>query len=170
MKNWKSFLIAVLGFFTLSGMVFFSSCEKDPCLELSCQNGGNCSDGYCQCPTGYEGTECDITFASKFVGIYPGIMQCGNDPATPDSVIIELVNIPDEVRVSIGSSNPALQNLTGKVNANEATFNTQAEDGSNIHIYFTLNGSQISLYLGTVSEAQDTGRTCFFSGSRLITE
>ena len=35
-----------------------SSCEKDPCEGIICENGGNCVSGMCDCPNNYEGAFC----------------------------------------------------------------------------------------------------------------
>ena len=58
-------LIVLLFIVALSSSVFYlSSCKKDPCKGVTCQNGGtavssgnNCS---CNCAKGYEGTNCEI--------------------------------------------------------------------------------------------------------------
>src|SRR5690606_27327026 len=86
MNNWKSILMAMAGFFAISGMVVLSSCEQDPCTDLLCQNNAACVDGHCQCPTGYEGAECSITSASRFVGSYEGIVRCDQHSAKVDTV------------------------------------------------------------------------------------
>ena len=72
MKSLKSLLIASVSFFGISALLLSSSCEQDPCLDLDCKQGASCSEGFCQCPVGYEGAECDITSASRFVGRYVG--------------------------------------------------------------------------------------------------
>ena len=33
---------------------------KDPCKDIVCNNGGDCLNGTCYCPTGYSGTHCEI--------------------------------------------------------------------------------------------------------------
>lgn len=39
-------------------MLTFNACEKDPCSDVPCLNGGICNNGSCDCPTGYSGTNC----------------------------------------------------------------------------------------------------------------
>lgn len=35
-----------------------SSCNK--CKDVSCENGGECEDGVCECPIGFSGENCEI--------------------------------------------------------------------------------------------------------------
>ena len=39
-------------------VISLCSCLKDPCEGTSCQNGGVCMDGSCNCPVGYTGSNC----------------------------------------------------------------------------------------------------------------
>lgn len=65
-KIWKLLLFC--------GLVFFS-CAKDPCEEVSCQNGGNCIDGICECPDGFEGPFCEILDSQQHYGSYSADYQ-----------------------------------------------------------------------------------------------
>lgn len=52
-----------LAFYTLLSCLLafsfsFESCTKNPCDGVICLNGGQCSNGTCQCPSGYSGTQC----------------------------------------------------------------------------------------------------------------
>lgn len=45
--------------FLLALAVGFTSCkDDDPCGGISCLNGGTCANGACNCPTGFEGSDC----------------------------------------------------------------------------------------------------------------
>jgi hypothetical protein len=68
MKSFKQ--IALSAFLTISafGAVVYTSCNKDECKDVVCQNGGTCSEGKCTCPTGYDGTNCETKSRDKFVG------------------------------------------------------------------------------------------------------
>lgn len=43
----------------------------DNCKDVEC-NTGICVDGTCECPDGYEGTNCEIQWSAKFAGTYTG--------------------------------------------------------------------------------------------------
>ena len=67
MKSIKN--IALSAFLTVSafGAVLYTSCTKDECKDVVCQNGGTCSEGTCTCSTGYEGTNCETASRTKFI-------------------------------------------------------------------------------------------------------
>ena len=60
--------IVLTAFLTLGvfGVVLYTSCTKDPCKNVVCQNGGTCSGGNCTCVPGYEGTSCETLSQTKF--------------------------------------------------------------------------------------------------------
>ncbi len=42
--------------------VIYTSCNKDACKGVTCQNGAtNCIGGTCQCPAGYSGNFCELS-------------------------------------------------------------------------------------------------------------
>lgn len=53
MKNLIKMLMAV----TVAAFIF-TGCVEDTCDTLICQNGGVCINDACDCPEGFEGTEC----------------------------------------------------------------------------------------------------------------
>ncbi len=56
--------------FLFSLFLFLISCSKsDPCEGVVCKNGGNCSDGTCVCPLGFEGTLCETESLPKAVNV-----------------------------------------------------------------------------------------------------
>lgn len=55
---------------SLTLFFLFSACsKKDPCEGVTCQNGGICTDGTCQCPSGFEGQFCETASLPKAVNI-----------------------------------------------------------------------------------------------------
>jgi len=86
----------------LFGALTLQSCKKDPCKNVTCQNGGTCQDGNCRCSLPWEGSKCEVDARDKFVGSWRGTAQCqgGGGPeedvlsitkssTTPDRIIIE---------------------------------------------------------------------------------
>lgn len=72
MKSLKH--IALGSFLALStfGVTLYSSCSKDKCKDVVCQNGGTCAEGICTCATGYTGTNCETIYRTSFANTYKG--------------------------------------------------------------------------------------------------
>lgn len=92
MKFWKHTLIAAATFLGVATTLVYTSCEKDSCLDLKCLNGGTCTDGYCRCPSGYEGPTCNERIVDKFLGTYVGDTKCVSD-TTEFPAIIDTVRV-----------------------------------------------------------------------------
>lgn len=59
----KRFTFALSIIVLLFCIVIYSACTKTPsdtCENLSCLNGGTCTNGKCVCPTGFIGTNCEL--------------------------------------------------------------------------------------------------------------
>lgn len=81
-------LVALSSFsFLVLIAIVFSSCEKQeqnfgpttyykPCEDVICLNGGICYDGNCECPTGFEGSKCEMRSIDKFIGTYEAFDDC----------------------------------------------------------------------------------------------
>lgn len=52
----------------------YQSCIKDGCSKILC-NTGVCVSGKCACPTGYEGSNCELLWSSKFSGMWHNAEQ-----------------------------------------------------------------------------------------------
>ncbi len=59
MKLTRSIIATAIITLLAMGAVLYTSCTKDRCAKLACQNGGACVNGYCSCPTGFEGDHCE---------------------------------------------------------------------------------------------------------------
>lgn len=47
--------------FVLLAVLLAAACKKDdPCDGITCVNGGTCANGSCNCPTGFEGSDCSL--------------------------------------------------------------------------------------------------------------
>src|SRR4051812_8962853 len=95
MKFWKHTLLSAVAFLGIASTVLYTSCEKGSCTDLRCKNGGSCAEGFCRCPTGYEGAECEIKTTSRFVGIYYGYTHCDQDPSLLDTMEVYMKSEPN---------------------------------------------------------------------------
>lgn len=50
----------------------FDSCQKDPCSSVVCYNGGVCVSGFCDCPPGYSGDQCQTADPCYNITCYNG--------------------------------------------------------------------------------------------------
>jgi hypothetical protein len=79
--------LLTLGAFTT---ITYTSCNKDECKDVVCQNGGTCNaeTGACVCSVGYEGTNCETKSNAKFVGVWAVTETCGSATSDPYQVTI----------------------------------------------------------------------------------
>lgn len=164
MKRWKLSVLSLSLTLTAFGFVLFGSCETDPCTQLSCKNGSACTEGYCRCPTGYEGAECEIKTAQKFIGVFIGYNHCDDYPAMNDTLDVYQVAEPNVLEFHLRHNNPtglyrgtAVGNRieVPDVESNGNTIKAQAViDHDDINVIFTIGSGP-----GNISE-------CVFSGHR----
>ena len=137
----------------LFGALTLQSCKKDPCKNVTCQNGGTCQDGNCRCSLPWEGSKCEVDAREKFVGSWRGTINCGDRPRqvtisitksnTPTRIIID-----GEVRGELTSSSAFdIPNQTFDIDGTSAT----------IYGSGSLNGNQLTLtYVVTIEGAAIT--------------
>lgn len=66
--------IALGAFLTIGtfAAVLYTSCSKDACKGVTCNNGGTCSGGNCTCVAGYYGSSCDSIYRNEYTNTYKG--------------------------------------------------------------------------------------------------
>jgi hypothetical protein len=106
MKRWKLSLLTLSLFATISALVLLSACEQDPCTELKCKNGSACTEGFCRCPTGYEGAECEFKTSWRLLGTFVGYNHCDDQPALNDTLDVRQVAEPNVVEFNYRHNNP----------------------------------------------------------------
>ncbi|MEM7655930.1 MAG: calcium-binding EGF-like domain-containing protein [Bacteroidota bacterium] len=80
-KNlWCSFPLLLL-------VVLVSACQ-DPCTQTTCENGGTCLEGNCQCEVGYEGNNCELEIRAPLLGHYQLQQSCNSSEVAPYSCAI----------------------------------------------------------------------------------
>lgn len=170
MKNWKTLLLTVFSFFAIGSMVVFNSCEKEPCMVLKCENGGACSNGFCQCPVGWEGAECTIPASSRFLGKWKGDLRCDNFPMYEVDVTVLLKESPNRIQVKLPFGNTSVLIFEGEARTPETHFVTHVDDDVDIHAYVRVDGDMMWVYLETIDKKITNRQICRFSGGRLTYE
>lgn len=66
----KSIIISAFGVAGIFTSVAVSSCNDDPCKAIICSYGGTCVEGDCICPSGYEGTHCEVVTRERYKGVW----------------------------------------------------------------------------------------------------
>ena len=122
MKVWKTILLTATFFVAFAGILLYSSCEKNPCDNVSCEHGGSCNNGACYCPTGYEGPTCGMKSTSRFTGYYPGFSSCNNGAEIIDTLFIT-GDIPNQaLTVKITQKTQPGVVLYGTISTNQTTY------------------------------------------------
>jgi len=151
MKNLKHLVFAILAVTTFS----LASCKKDPCKDKTCQNGGACVDGTCNCATGYSGANCETENRAKFRSTYNVNESCSssgnftyqitisNSSTGADKVLISNFGGYGETVTATASGN-SLNVATQQVNAggNSLTFSGSGQLSGNIlTINYNISGA-----------------------------
>ena len=144
--------IALAAILTLSvfGTVLYTSCSKDPCKGVTCNNGGTCNSGNCTCVTGYFGSSCDSIYRNTYANTYKGNgVDNGTPPATYTGWYM-VFTAPASVGVT--QMNLVLQdNTTAPVVSLPITLTTIASSSSIFTITSTVASGYTYTGTGTVS-------------------
>jgi hypothetical protein len=138
----------------LFGALTLQSCKKDPCKNVSCQNGGTCQDGNCRCSLPWEGSKCEVDARDKFVGSWRGTTNCGGGPEEDVFSITKSGTTPKRILID--------NDIYGELTSS-STFDIPTQtvnlDGTAVTVSGrgNLNGNQLTLtYVVTVQGAAIT--------------
>lgn len=81
MKLFRQIALSALVTVGIFSAVLYTSCSKDACKGVTCNNGGTCSGGTCTCTTGYKGVHCDTTWNAAIIASY-SISETCTPPTT----------------------------------------------------------------------------------------
>lgn len=128
-------------------LLFFTQCRRDPCKDITCNNGGTCFEGICQCPEEISGSYCEFTEAQEpcstliecLEGSYLAYDQnCwpnGNDlynvtisQATNDCLIVATFDTLYKNVININNIGNTNQNIYALLNGIQLTIPIQAID------------------------------------------
>lgn len=153
MKSFKHIALTALLTAGSFGAVLYTSCNKDACKDVVCQNSGTCSDGKCTCVTGYTGTNCETIYRAGYANTYKGN---GTDnlggtynnfkmifAATGTDVTKMTLTIQDATSASAGV--PDLPIVLSNFSATSSTFTITSTSQTSGGVTYTYTGS------GTIS-------------------
>lgn len=137
MKLFKNVIItAALTLGTFGLIMGLPSCSKKDKCNITCNNGGVCVDGTCQCPSGYEGSDCSILARTKFKGMFNAIDECvitdRNNASLNYTIFIMDGPVTEPTKVivkGLGNVDDATIELSGTVKGNQITIDQQVIDG-----------------------------------------
>ncbi len=72
MKSLRNIALSAIMTIGAFSAITYTSCNKDECKDVVCQNGGTCVSGKCSCPYAYEGTNCETQVRTKYYNTYRG--------------------------------------------------------------------------------------------------
>ncbi len=167
MRSIKHIALSAVLTFSAFGAVMYTSCSKDECKDVVCQNGGTCAEGKCTCTTGYEGTNCETKSRDKFVGTYTGTEICstGNDTysvvvtANSDAIKLTMTGLYNDPSAPY----TAICTMTGT-----DAFSFSGSSSASAAIVFsgtgTLSGNQLKIVY-TVTNGVTTN-SCTYTGTK----
>jgi len=151
MKSIKHIVLAAFVTLGVFSAVLYTSCTKDACKDVTCNNGGTCSGGNCTCVTGYFGTSCDSVYRNGYVGTYKGN---GVDNGTPPNTYTGYYMVFTNVGSSVTAMQMVLQtNTTAPFVSVPITLTTIASTSSVFTITSTSAGGYTYTGTGTVSNS-----------------
>ena len=117
-KSVKLILLSALGAVSIFSTFGLSSCKRDKCKTVACQNKSSCDEetGGCNCAPGYEGSMCEVTTRNKYTGTWNVEEQGSISPRAEYIVAIENSMLMGSTAADVQITN--LNNATfGRVNA-----------------------------------------------------
>jgi len=110
--------------------VFYTSCNKDECKDVVCQNLGTCVSGICNCAIGYEGTSCETESRTKFIKTWNANDQIGATNLVYTVSVGNGTNVTNVIISNAFSDDFFSNTINATVDGNTITIPDQQPDGS----------------------------------------
>jgi hypothetical protein len=144
MKSLKQIAFGLILTVSAFGATLYTSCNKDKCKDVVCQNGGTCSEGNCSCATGYEGTNCETKETAKFVKSWTAADKTATGASVPayTAIIVAGTDVTG-VKISHFSGNNSLgssyfvNDVIASVSGTTITIASQSPDNDK----YTVSGT-----------------------------
>ena len=126
----KTTVLSALSAILVFGSITYTSCKRDKCKEITCSFDATCVEGQCYCATGYEGTQCEKTIRTKFVGVW-SVTESGTQTLTAEYPIeIEGAPAINQVRIyNFNNTIPQEYFVTGTVSDDTLYIDRQSVNG-----------------------------------------
>jgi hypothetical protein len=114
----------------------FVGCNPDACKDVVCANGGNCTEGTCNCASGFEGTLCATKSNEKFVNAAGWkVVEDGTLSASSNYTVLITANstIPNGIYIS-KVWNTFTNTTNATVNGNNITIPRQQPDNDGFYV------------------------------------
>jgi hypothetical protein len=161
MKKFK--LLSLATALTL-GLASLNSCTEDKCKDVTCDNGGACVDGTCECADGYEGTTCQTETRTAFIGNYSvtsGTVTCpvsGNGNISQGTPVVISTSSSSVLKVSIVFAGIS---LTGTVNGSNVTLDQVTLNNLTYSGSGSVSGNTLTMSIN--EQDPSVGETCVYS-------
>jgi hypothetical protein len=169
----KNILLTTSAFFAAACLIM--ACTKDTplkyngtiiekCLNVVCYNGGTCVDGLCQCPEGFEGSDCKSLWNSRYVGTYDAFDECAPG-ASYVVTVAPLVNKANGIVLRNIGSVCLQQELVADITKEKTNIVVPLQKACN-NLYIsgtgsqTNNGSFINMWLTARDTVLHTSQYC----------
>jgi len=141
MKSIRNIAFAAIMTIGAFSAVTYTSCNKDECKDVVCQNGGTCNDGNCACATGYEGTTCGEEVRAKVLKTWTAKDTDVSDNSslpTYSAIISKGTGVTD-VLISKLSDSYFTKDVKGTITGTTVTIPSQTPDNDNYKVEGTLS-------------------------------
>jgi hypothetical protein len=134
-------------------LFIFTSCEKDPCKDVTCENSGTpTEDGdacKCVCASGYSGNKCENEKRASYTGTYllSGTDSDGDTYTNLNTVVANSAQGVLKMNVTLGGSITFTISLSSDNSANSFTVDQSVSGGFTYTGTGSFNGNVMSLTL-----------------------
>lgn len=143
MKLFRQIALSAMVTVGVFGAIIYTSCTKDACKDVVCNNGGTCSGGTCTCAIGYKGLHCDTANNYALLATYSVTETC-TPPVTGNTYNCTIAN---------STTNPNAGFTISNFGNSGATLNGTIDASGNI----TIPAQTASGVTVTISQAVLTG-------------
>jgi hypothetical protein len=157
----RKIIVGFMSMAALATILTITSCQdEDLCKGVTCQNGGTCADGDCNCVAGYEGTNCETVSRAKIIASYSVAETCSITGAANYSVAITTSGTDiAKVLITPFAGYPGLT-ATATIDGNSLTIPSQTVSGYTFSGTGTVNNAGASITMNYTITAGGQTESC----------